>query len=84
MAYATRARSLSGPSIRQPPPERHQGHLVSIAPPAIDLPRQRHPDSVPIAELGQVAQQLVIHGALALADQVVGMGDDADQTMVLG
>ena len=45
VAYATRARWLSGPSIRHPSPDGTSVISLPIPPPPIDLARQRHPQA---------------------------------------
>src|SRR5262249_44847908 len=62
----------------------HERHALSIAPPGVDLGWQCHPNPVPLAKVGQIRQEFLIDMAFARADQVVGMDDDADQTMVGG
>ena len=68
--------------MRHPSADGNQRHLLPVPPPAVDLAWQRHPQPVPLAKLGEVTKQLNVDLALAAADQVVGMRDDADQAMV--
>jgi hypothetical protein len=60
-----------------------QPHLVSASPPIIHLAGQRDPHFGFLAKLGQACQQTGIYVAGALIEQVVGVDNEADQTVLL-
>src|SRR6478672_10766648 len=71
--------ALDAPSVAR----RYKRHLVSVSPPCVNLARKGKPQPVTIAKFGQMAKQIDVHVALATANHVIRMRDDADQPVVL-
>src|SRR5262245_26062397 len=71
------ARAFDGPTRTR----LHQLHLASLSPPSIDVAGKRHPDSSVCPKLLQISEQLLVNVLCAVRKNVVGMGDDADESV---
>ena len=60
-----------------------QPHLISASPPVIDLAGQRDPHFGLLTNLGEARQQTGVDVAGALIEQVIGMHNEANQTVLL-
>src|SRR5271154_3975422 len=59
----------------------NQLHLASSPPPLIDFAGQCHPEFVVFNDLSQIGEQRLIHSACLRGRQIIGMGDETDQSV---